>query len=105
NKLQKKPMKFKEEFLKYLNTPCKTKQEIFEWVDNLNGFCQTASAKTPTIGILFEGSIAHILQSILIVSLHLKENELTNFINHSQNTLKQFLKKACLLLQRQLKQP
>nr|WP_269089657.1 hypothetical protein [Helicobacter pylori] len=33
------------------------------------------------------------------------ENELTNFINHSQNTLKQFLKEACLLLQMQLKQP
>lgn len=98
-------MSFKEDFFMHLNTPCKTKQEIFEWVDSLSGFCQTASAKTPTIGILFEGSIAHILQSVLIVSLHLNENELTNFINHSQNALKQFLKKACLLLQRQLKQP
>ncbi|WQV01448.1 motility associated factor glycosyltransferase family protein [Helicobacter pylori] len=105
NNLQKNLMSFKEDFLKYLNTPCKTKQEIFEWVDNLNGFCQIISAKTPTIGILFEGSIAHILQSVLIVSLHLNENELTHFINHSQNTLKQFLKEACLLLQMQLKQP
>ncbi len=103
--LQKNLMSFKEDFFTHLNTPCKTKQEIFEWVDNLNGFCQTISAKTPTIGILFEGSIAHILQSVLIVSLHLKENELTRFINHSQNTLKQFLKKACLLLQMRLKQP
>ncbi|KHL81560.1 hypothetical protein HPY173_07465, partial [Helicobacter pylori] len=59
----------------------------------------------PTIGILFEGSVAHILQSVLIVSLHLKENELMHFIKFSQNALKQFLKKACLLLQMQLKQP
>ncbi|MFA4832075.1 DUF115 domain-containing protein, partial [Helicobacter pylori] len=103
--LQKNLIRFKEDFFTHLNTPCKTKQEIFEWVDSLSGFCQTASAKTPTIGILFEGSVAHILQSVLIVSLHLKENELTHFINHSQNALKQFLKKACLLLQMQLKQP
>ncbi|GHQ41476.1 hypothetical protein VN1222_13100 [Helicobacter pylori] len=103
--LQKNLISFKEDFFMRLNTPCKTKQEIFEWVDNLNGFCQTTSAKTPTIGILFEGSIAHILQSVLIVSLHLNENELTRFTNHSQNTLKQFLKKACLLLQMRLKQP
>ncbi len=103
--LQKNLISFKEDFFTYLNTPCKTKQEIFEWVDSLSGFCQTASAKTPTIGILFEGSVAHILQSVLIVSLHLKENELTNFIKFSQNALKQFLKKACLLLQMQLKQP
>ncbi|EQL77008.1 hypothetical protein N410_01745 [Helicobacter pylori GC26] len=103
--LQKNLISFKEDFFMRLNTPCKTKQEIFEWVDNLNGFCQTTSAKTPTIGILFEGSIAHILQSVLIVSLHLNENELTHFTNHSQNTLKQFLKKACLLLQMRLKQP
>ncbi|WP_033602177.1 motility associated factor glycosyltransferase family protein [Helicobacter pylori] len=105
NNLQKNLIDFKESFLKSLNTPCKTKQEIFEWVDNLNVLCQTTSAKNPTIGILFEGSIAHILQSVLIVLLHLKENELANFINHSQNTLKQFLKEACLLLQMQLKQP
>ncbi|GAA7980356.1 motility associated factor glycosyltransferase family protein [Helicobacter pylori] len=103
--LQKNLISFKENFFMRLNTPCKTKQEIFEWVDNLNGFCQTTSTKTPTIGILFEGSIAHILQSVLIVSLHLNENELTRFTNHSQNTLKQFLKKACLLLQMRLKQP
>lgn len=105
NNLQKNLMSFKEDFFTRLNTPCKTKQEIFEWVDSLSGFCQTASAKTPTIGILFEGSIAHILQSVLIVSLHLNENELTHFIKFSQNTLKQFLKEACLLLQMQLKQP
>ncbi|WP_033745835.1 motility associated factor glycosyltransferase family protein [Helicobacter pylori] len=103
--LQKNLIDFKESFLKSLNTPCQSKQEVFEWVDNLNILCQTTSAKNPTIGILFEGSIAHILQSVLIVSLHLKENELTHFINHSQNTLKQFLKEACLLLQMQLKQP
>ncbi|MGL2433278.1 DUF115 domain-containing protein, partial [Helicobacter pylori] len=29
----------------------------------------------------------------------------THFIKFSQNTLKQFLKKACLLLQMQFKQP
>ncbi len=103
--LQKNLIDFKESFLKSLNTPCQSKQEVFEWVDNLNVLCQTTSAKNPTIGILFEGSIAHILQSVLIVSLHVKENELTHFINHSQNTLKQFLKEACLLLQMQLKQP
>ncbi|WP_104687575.1 motility associated factor glycosyltransferase family protein [Helicobacter acinonychis] len=103
--LQKNLIRFKESFFKSLNTPCQSKQEVFEWVDNLNILCQTTSTKNPTIGILFEGSVAHILQSVLIVSLHVKENELKELIKRSQNTLKQFLKEACLLLQMQLKKP
>ncbi|AFI04023.1 motility associated factor glycosyltransferase family protein [Helicobacter cetorum] len=96
---QKKLFDFKNDFSIHLDTPCKTKKEMFEWVDFLNDFCQTTSAKNPALGILFEGSIAHILQSILIVSLYVEENELIKFVQHSQNTLKQFLKKTCLLLQ------
>ncbi|WP_104748077.1 motility associated factor glycosyltransferase family protein [Helicobacter cetorum] len=95
---QKNLLDFKNDFSKHLDTPCKTKKEVFEWVDYLNALNQTTSAKNPALGILFEGSIAHILQSVLIILLHIEEKNIPFFITQTKEILKDFLHQSCFLI-------
>lgn len=53
------------------------KEELFALIDSIYYFCLSQSALNPSIGTLFEGSISHILHSLMICALHYPHNLIT----------------------------
>lgn len=59
------------------------KKELFMLIDEASALVASTSAKNPHLGILFEGSIAHLLQSLLLSILHLPHNQISTL--YAQN--------------------
>ena len=78
--LKDSALKFIDELKNALNCddskPISTKQELFCYIDFLSDFLAKISEKSPKIGILFEGSISHLLQSAMIAMLSIKSNDI-----------------------------
>lgn len=59
-----------------LSSPLASKQELFERIDKLNHLCFEKSAKSPRVGVMIEGSVYHLLQTLMMCSLHYPSNEI-----------------------------
>ncbi|PAF48029.1 hypothetical protein BKH46_01580 [Helicobacter sp. 12S02634-8] len=70
---------FKDELIGLFMTTIKTKKELFALIDKVNTLCAKKSFALPFVGILLEGSLAHISQSLMIASLHLPNDTIGAF--------------------------
>lgn len=74
---------FRDQVLEILGREIHSKKELFACVDRLFAFMVQVSYKKPHLGILFEGSLAHILQNLLLASLHLPYDDIFLFYTQS----------------------
>lgn len=56
-----------------------TKQELFIFIDKITEFLEKNSSIRPHCGILFEGTISHLLQNMMICLLYVKSNDILDF--------------------------
>lgn len=76
NALQDSALKFIDDLTNTLNCEISTKQELFVFIDKMSEFLAKISEKNPKVGILFEGSVCHLLQSAMIALLSIKSNDI-----------------------------
>ena len=74
--LKKGAIKFIDELINALNCEISTKAQLFAFIDKMSEFLAKVSEKNPKVGILFEGSICHLLQSAMIAMLSIKSNDI-----------------------------
>ncbi|PAF54251.1 hypothetical protein BKH42_01750 [Helicobacter sp. 13S00482-2] len=70
---------FRDELKAILTTNVKNKRELFALIDIINATSAKKSFSSPFVGIMFEGSLAHMSQSLMIASLHLDKDEIEAF--------------------------
>ncbi|MGX2971788.1 motility associated factor glycosyltransferase family protein [Helicobacter sp. T3_23-1059] len=87
---------FKSKLSNALNAEVKTKQELFKWVDMIFAINAKKSVSSPFVGILFEGSLAHICQNLMIAVLHLPNNDISAFFTEAKDSIKNALDKILL---------
>ncbi|WP_104708631.1 6-hydroxymethylpterin diphosphokinase MptE-like protein [Helicobacter felis] len=78
---------FRAQILKIFQQPLHTKRDLYQVVDQLSTLSMDLSAQDPLMGILFEGSLAHICQHLLARGLLLQQAELPAFYAHAQNII------------------
>lgn len=59
-----------------LSTPLHSKKELFERIDEINHLCFLQSSTNPRVGVMIEGSVYHLLQTLMMCSLHYPSNEI-----------------------------
>ena len=89
-------LQYKAQLQNLLQTPITTKKELFVWVDCVFDICAKKSAKSPYVGILFEGSMAHICQNLMLSALHLPSNDIQGFCQDAKNNIANALNKMIL---------
>lgn len=87
---------FKHNLASTLSQTIRDKQELFSWVDMVFSLCAKKSASSPYVGILFEGTIAHICQNLMIAALHLPSNDISAFFDDSKPHIATALDKMLL---------
>ncbi|CRF48164.1 hypothetical protein HHE02_14830 [Helicobacter heilmannii] len=70
---------FKEALAELLNTPISAKKELYALVDRINALSVTTTQNNPFVGILLEGSLAHLCLHLLVACLPLKQADLPAF--------------------------
>ena len=55
------------------------KRELFTRIDSIHALCLKQSARLPFVGILFEGSISHILHTMMVCALHIPNDDIALF--------------------------
>ena len=74
--LKKGAILFIGELTNALNCEISTKEQLFAFIDRLSEFLAKMSQNNPKVGILFEGSMCHLLQSAMIAMLSVKSNDI-----------------------------
>lgn len=87
---------FKSKLSNALQADIKTKQELFKWVDTVFSISAKKSLNSPFVGILFEGSLAHICQNLMIATLHLPHNDISAFFADAKESIQNALDKMLL---------
>ncbi|MGI0405771.1 6-hydroxymethylpterin diphosphokinase MptE-like protein [Helicobacter himalayensis] len=75
----KEVLEYKDELLGALRVNVGSKKELFALVDKVHRLSLKKSASIPFVGILFEGSIAHILHTLMVCVLHLSSDDISEF--------------------------
>lgn len=57
--------------------PILSKTDLFILIDQISHYCLAKSASNPSIGTLLEGSISHLLQSLMMCALHYPHNDIS----------------------------
>ena len=75
---------YKEEILNALKRSVSgqnrlNKRELFSCIDSIHALSLKYSAKTPFVGVLFEGGISHILHTMMLCALHIPQDDITLF--------------------------
>lgn len=79
-----------------LSTPIQSKKELFERIDELNHLCFSCSASNPKIGVMIEGSVYHLLQSLMMCALHYPNNDISLLYLRCVELLNQALDKCVM---------
>lgn len=87
---------FKSQIQASLEAQIKSKKELFAWVDRVFEMSAKKSAKSPYVGILFEGSLAHICQNLMLAALHLPNNDVEGFFTEARALISTALDKMLL---------
>ncbi|MGX3010466.1 motility associated factor glycosyltransferase family protein [Helicobacter sp. 23-1044] len=74
--LKKSAILFINELINALNCEISTKEQLFTFIDKMSEFLAYTSQNNPKVGILFEGSMCHLLQSAMIAMLSIKSNDI-----------------------------
>ncbi|MGX2982345.1 motility associated factor glycosyltransferase family protein [Helicobacter sp. 23-1045] len=74
--LKKGAILFAGELINALNCEISTKEQLFAFIDKMSEFLAHTSQNNPKVGILFEGSMCHLLQSAMIAMLVVKSNDI-----------------------------
>lgn len=82
---------FRDELKGIFNTDVKSKRELFALIDNVSLLCAKKSFSSPYVGIMFEGSLAHMSQSLMIASLHLDKDDVKAFYADAKEVLNEAL--------------
>lgn len=69
-------LRFILELKEQLDCDIKSKRELFIKIDALSAFLAKQSVSNPSVGILFEGSISHLLQYMMICLLSVKSDDI-----------------------------
>lgn len=72
-------LEFKEEILNAFCRNVSSKKELFEVLDSICALSLKKSAQSPFVGVLFEGSIAHILHTLMLCALHIPHDNIGEF--------------------------
>lgn len=87
---------FRDEILRVLKTEIKSKKELFALVDLAHTTSLKKSASKPFVGILFEGSIAHLLHTLMVCALHLSSDEISDFYRRAYFVIEEGLNAMCV---------
>lgn len=72
---------------KILNSNIITKQDLFCFIDDMCHFLFQESSNNPECGILFEGSMLHLLQNMLFCLLYAKTNDISYLFTTLSNMI------------------
>lgn len=70
---------YKEAILQAMKVSVRGKRELFERIDKIQALSLKKVAEQPFVGVLFEGSISHILHSIMLCALHIPNDDIALF--------------------------
>ena len=70
---------YKEAILQAMKVSVRGKRELFERIDKIQALSLKKVAEQPFVGVLFEGSISHILHSIMLCALHIPNDGIALF--------------------------
>lgn len=68
-----------QEIIEILRKGARSKKELFMLVDQIFTLIVKQGVQNPHLGILFEGSLGHILQNLLLASLHIPNDDILVF--------------------------
>ncbi len=71
--------KFKKVFFAILKKDISSKSEFFQIVDEANNYAQDYRNKNPYLGILLNGSLSHIMNTIFLITMHIQKNDISSF--------------------------
>lgn len=91
NQINESISKFINNLKNKLDKDIRTKQELFNFIDEITQFLSKESFKKPYCGKLFEGTILHLLQNMMICLLYAKTNDILQFSNFYSNAIKKSL--------------
>ena len=89
-------LSYKGEIFDLLDREIGSKRELFCMIDELTSFCADMCAKNRFVGILFEGSISHILHCLMLCSLHIKSDDIKDFYRESASHIKSGINKMVM---------
>lgn len=78
------------------NRPISNKRELFSRIDAIHTTSLKESAATPFVGILFEGSISHILHTMMLCALHIPNDDISLFYARSVKIIETALEKMVM---------
>lgn len=84
------------EVCEVLKGGARSKRELFALTDRVFALMVERSARDPHLGILFEGSLGHMLQNLLLASLHLPHDDILVFYAQGLEIIKLGLEKMLL---------
>lgn len=87
---------FKNELVRLFDVKVTTKKALFALIDKVNISCVKKSSSAPFVGILFEGSLGHMFQSLMIATLHLPNDDVGDFYEEATSAIKAALEKMTL---------
>lgn len=70
---------YKENILQAMKVSVRGKRELFERIDKIHTLSLKKAAEKPFVGVLFEGSISHILHTIMLCALHIPNDDIALF--------------------------
>lgn len=70
---------FKEQIIRALSSPISGKRALFDRIDLIYKISLKQSSQNPFVGVLFEGSISHILHSLMVCALHIPRDDISGF--------------------------
>lgn len=87
---------YKMAMMKAFRTKITNKKALFSHIDNIYALSLKHSASMPFIGILFEGSISHILHTLMLCALHIPNDDIELFYAKSVGIIESGLNKMHL---------
>ncbi|RDU59719.1 motility associated factor glycosyltransferase family protein [Helicobacter marmotae] len=84
------------ENIKETNKPPQSKQELFTRIDKIHAITLRESAKSPFVGVLLEGSIAHMLHTMMLCALHIPGDNILPFYGRCVEIIENTLSKMIM---------
>lgn len=80
-----------QDFYKSPTNSIDSKEKLFLFIDEISAFLSQESFKSPHCGILFEGSVSHLAQNMLISLLSIHTNDIEKYCQSYINIIKKSL--------------
>lgn len=87
---------YKEAFLALLCVRVRNKRELFALIDRAHHFSLKMSAQNAFVGLLFEGSVGHILHTLMVGALHLPSDEIEGFYTSAVGIIREGVERMAM---------